>query len=540
VTVTVSLQGVNDAPVTVADAFIVQAGQTTRLDVLGNDRDAEGDALLLTVDRSVTLGATAVVFDGATGRQAVDYTPPSQFDNLLPGQQVIDSFRYTANDSNGGLSTTTVTITITGPNNMPVAMNDSQVTFADATAVIAVLANDVDTDPGQTLNVVQINGQAISPGNTVNIGTRGATLTLAVNNTILFSPNGGYGDLGSNDSVTETFTYQISDSNGGFDDAVVTVQVRGRNADPIAIEDGYVAVQGTVFSTSDPDGNQTPTILNDDGVLANDSDPNPSDAANLKAFINIPPQHASQFTLNQNGTFVYRHDGSDTFQDTFFYIVDDGSGGSSVAQVTITLSPRPVSVWQNNVQPLDVNNDGFVTPLDALLIINSLNIDGSRPLPSPAVPPNAPPPFYDTNGDGEISPVDVLLVINQLNNPSNQSEGEGEAFGIESFAISSNVLALPEQAVTDQGSGYGEALATYILQNEDAAPTRQLRTRLSSLVQQTSVDADAYRVAHEAALASGDQSNFADVYDYDVLAQDSLHDASDVDDAIFGGDQNWL
>ncbi|MBI2479594.1 MAG: hypothetical protein HYV60_13470, partial [Planctomycetia bacterium] len=211
----------------------------------------------------------------------------------------------------------------------------------------------------------------------------------------------------------------------------------------------------------------------------------------------------------------------------------------SVATVTITLSPRQPSVWQNPVNDLDVNNDGFVTPLDALLIINSLNLVGPRTLPNPALPPNTPPPFYDTNGDGNISPVDVLLVVNRLNDPAFQSEGE--AFGIESLVMSSNIImAQPEPAANEQGPGYDEALANYILQKENAASSQQLRTRLSNLVQQTSVSVDAYRVAYETALASDNPVDFADADVFDILAQDSLHGATDVDDAIFGGDQDWL
>jgi hypothetical protein len=132
-----------------------------------------------------------------------------------------------------------------------------------------------------------------------------------------------------------------------------------------------------------------------------------------------------------------------------------------------------------------------------------------------------------------------LVVINQLNNPSNQ--GEGEAFGSDLLVGSSPVFALPDHAADDQGLGYGEALANYVLQREDVASTQPLRTRLSSLVAPARVDVDAYRMAYETALADAgdDQIDFADADVYDVLAQDSLYAATD-DEAIFGGDQDWL
>jgi hypothetical protein len=74
----------------------------------------------------------------------------------------------------------------------------------------------------------------------------------------------------------------------------------------------------------------------------------------------------------------------------------------------------------------DVNNDGFVTPQDALLIINRLNASGAGVLGSTAYPRA---PFVDVDGDGNCSPIDALLVINWLNSHSAgspSSGGEGE------------------------------------------------------------------------------------------------------------------
>ena len=76
----------------------------------------------------------------------------------------------------------------------------------------------------------------------------------------------------------------------------------------------------------------------------------------------------------------------------------------------------------------DVNGDGFVSPIDALLVINHLN--GNE-----ASPENGPP-YLDPSADNVVSPLDALLVINWLN-----SSGEGEIRG-ESDVLSG--LGLPE------------------------------------------------------------------------------------------------
>jgi hypothetical protein len=68
--------------------------------------------------------------------------------------------------------------------------------------------------------------------------------------------------------------------------------------------------------------------------------------------------------------------------------------------------------WQNTDNPLDVNRDGFVSPIDALLIINEIHRSGPHELtPSPAPPVH----FFDVSGDNFLSARDALLVISQIN-----------------------------------------------------------------------------------------------------------------------------
>lgn len=72
--------------------------------------------------------------------------------------------------------------------------------------------------------------------------------------------------------------------------------------------------------------------------------------------------------------------------------------------------------------PTDVNRDGLVTPLDALLVINWL----ARPQTDPAA---EFPSGLDVTGDGRVSPLDALRVINRLSRVQLSTiavpEGEG-------------------------------------------------------------------------------------------------------------------
>ncbi len=94
-------------------------------------------------------------------------------------------------------------------------------------------------------------------------------------------------------------------------------------------------------------------------------------------------------------------------------------------------SQRP---WHNADNPLDVNDNDGVEPLDALTIINNLNAEGPHQLPPPQAG-DPPMRYYDCNGDGEVGPIDALNVINYLNAQSGAANAEGEGLPAESHAL---------------------------------------------------------------------------------------------------------
>ncbi len=74
-----------------------------------------------------------------------------------------------------------------------------------------------------------------------------------------------------------------------------------------------------------------------------------------------------------------------------------------------------VADWSNPLFPLDVDDDGFVSPIDALRVINDLQAQGSRRLIAPFDNNSTTAAYIDVNGDESVSPIDALLVINRLN-----------------------------------------------------------------------------------------------------------------------------
>ncbi len=74
-----------------------------------------------------------------------------------------------------------------------------------------------------------------------------------------------------------------------------------------------------------------------------------------------------------------------------------------------------VNPYHNVFNESDVNDDGVVTAMDALMIINRLNSGAAGQLSIDAVSTGERLDFADVNNDGQVSPLDALLVINRLN-----------------------------------------------------------------------------------------------------------------------------
>jgi hypothetical protein len=123
----------------------------------------------------------------------------------------------------------------------------------------------------------------------------------------------------------------------------------------------------------------------------------------------------------------------------------------------------------NSRNPLDVNNDGFVTPIDALQVINEINSHGSHALDSSGF---HTAPFIDTDRDNVVSPHDALLVINWLNGPhSGSPAAEGEAENVAPTAAHDMIFS---QLGTTSASADSDAAGILSLLADD-----QLRVKRS-------------------------------------------------------------
>jgi Dockerin type I domain len=144
---------------------------------------------------------------------------------------------------------------------------------------------------------------------------------------------------------------------------------------------------------------------------------NPTIAAGNVAFTQGLESRADgtlvNFTIDTTGipagSYEFRLVGTQ-IGDSTFRRADD----SRVVEVIANGTLQVRSIWQNSDNPNDVNDDGRISPLDVLLLLNELSKSGSYELPMPSNG-EGPPPYLDSNGDGYLSPSDPLGVINCLN-----------------------------------------------------------------------------------------------------------------------------
>ena len=208
----------------------------------------------------------------------------------------LHTLSYTVDDGTGLTDTATVAITVTAGADAPVALDDVATVAEDASVVISVLTNDTDID-GDALTVT---GATSADGTS---STDGATVT--------YSP--------AADAVgTHTVSYTVDDGTGLTDTATVTVTVTPVPDAPVAVDD-------------------VATVAEDDSVvisvLTNDTDID-GDA------LTVTGASSADGIASTDGTTVTYSPAADAVgTHTVSYTVDDGTGLTDTATVTVTVTP---------------------------------------------------------------------------------------------------------------------------------------------------------------------------------------------------------
>ncbi len=198
--------------------------------VLGNDINLDGDPLTVTevegsaadVGVQIALGSGALLTANADG--SFSYDPNGQFEFLAVGESTIDSFTYTMTDGTFS-SSATVTITIDGVNDAPVAQDVDDDASEDGPAITGAFdADDVDSDDDPSTLTYTV----------VTPPTKGQ-LTNNGDGSFEYDPNGEFESLADGDKEDVTFTYTATDDHGAVSNtATVTITIDGQNDAPVA------------------------------------------------------------------------------------------------------------------------------------------------------------------------------------------------------------------------------------------------------------------------------------------------------------------
>ncbi|WP_201772384.1 VCBS domain-containing protein, partial [Hoeflea sp. BAL378] len=284
--VVITVTGTNDVPVVAAGD--VTGGVTERVTPAGDITDT-GTIAFTDVDLSDThtINPAIAASTGALGTLTASVTSDttgtgtggviswnyrvtaSAVEYLAAGETKIETFTITLSDGRGGTVERTISVTITGTNDVPLVASEDvtgavteQVTPAwNLTDSGTIAFTDVDLGDTHTIN----------PAIAASTGALGA-LTASVTSDTTGTGTGGIISwsysvaasaveyLALNETKVETFTITLSDGRGGTVERTISVTITGTNDVPVVASED---VTGAVTEQVTPAGN-----LTDSGTIA--------------------------------------------------------------------------------------------------------------------------------------------------------------------------------------------------------------------------------------------------------------------------------
>jgi len=295
-TVSITVNAANDAPV--ANDQSVSTNEDTNLGITLTASDADGDSLNYIVVSNPSHGNLTGTAPNLTYHPDANYNGP-------------DSFTFKANDGQADSNVATVSITVNGANDDPVANDQSVSTNEDSNLGITLTASDAD---GDSLNYIVVSNPSHG------------SLTGTVPN-VTYNPDPNY-------NGPDSFTFKANDGQADSNVATVSITVNAANDAPVANDQSVSTNEdtniGITLTASDPDGDSLNYI-----VVSN-------------------PSHGSLTGTAPNVT--YNPDSNYNGPDSFTFKANDGQADSNVATVSITVTATnddPVA----NDQSVSTNED---------------------------------------------------------------------------------------------------------------------------------------------------------------------------------------
>ncbi len=370
---TINLSGANDAPIINSNSSLVSGSMTEAGHLDNGQAVLNGMGLDGLTHITDTLSASDVDNNATKTWSISDQTPSTVYgtmtintstgkwdyglNNYLPATQalregdvVTETFTARVTDDQGAYADQTVTITISGTNDVPVVANNASaldgivteagnldngtVVSGTSTASATLSASDVDTGATQTWSLV---GKPVSTYGVMSIDSATGKWTYTLDNTLAATQALKEGDV-----ETQTYTARVTDDKEAYVNQTITITINGTNDSPVVVAD-----------TNNTSENAALTVTAANGLLANDTDPDTGATQAVSAVNGLTGKVGTAVSGNHGGSFTIATDGSYTFNpgSSFDYLavgetattsasytVIDDKGATSSSTVTVTLT----------------------------------------------------------------------------------------------------------------------------------------------------------------------------------------------------------
>jgi hypothetical protein len=421
-------------PIAVDDSFlnVAQGVNQLPLNVLANDTAGVGTLTIVNVMPLVSQGGTlAIAADG----KSLLYTPAT----VSPPFAGVETFQYTVENGANLTATANVTIQVTPGNPNNLAEFDFKFSQLDGSDLpygshigpgqlflVNVTADDLRTMPILDLMGNDVRGVAAAYLDVLYDQSR---LEVVADDTIV----GWNSVFGYNIQFNQTiYKNALSGSNataGILDETGGTVVFSAGGSTPIGANPVTVFTVTMRAKPMAPNG--VANLYTDPADVSPDHDVLQFAAAGA-----VPVIGVDQLKLNQRSITI----------DSSVPVNNGGVGPNPEPNDGGT--PIVAALHRNATNQFDVNADGKVTPLDALLVVNSLNFSGPRSLLNTPAPSGPDLAFLDVDGDNYITPLDALMVVTRMNSGGIGSVlAEGEPSLAPSSTNSAKVTIAPGASV---------------------------------------------------------------------------------------------
>ncbi|PDT55555.1 hypothetical protein CO678_43345, partial [Bradyrhizobium diazoefficiens] len=350
-TLTITLTGTNDAPVAVADTNSGSEDSTITGTVASNDSDID-DGAVLTYAQTSAVAGLALNPDGSYSLDAGN----AAYQHLAQGATTDVVANYTVTDEHGATSNSSLTITLSGTNDAPVAVADTDSGLEDSTITGTVASNDSDVDDGAILTYAQTSAVA--------------GLTINADGSYSFdAANAAYQHLAQGATTDMVANYTVTDEHGATSSSTLTITLTGTNDAPVAVADTNSGLEDSTITGT---------------VASNDSDVD--DGATLSYSLDAA---VAGLTLNPDGSYsldaanaAYQHLAQGATTDVVAnYTVTDEHGATSSSTLTITLTgTNDAPVLNANGGSLPYTENQAATAIDTVLTasdVDSANLTGA-------------------------------------------------------------------------------------------------------------------------------------------------------------------